>query len=122
MEPPVLIQIDDNPNCPPMDGLVFQPKTPPRAISHVRTMRHGAEIWCPITGIGESGMFCTAMTCLIEDSGDGACHLVFGGAWGLRLKADDCEWDLNDPDQWGEAYLLLSGDGNDLRFGATTSG
>jgi hypothetical protein len=121
MEPPVLIQIDSNPNCPAMDGLVFQPETPPRVISQVRTIRHGTEMWCKITGVGESGIPCSAMACLIQDSGDGACHLVFGGAWGLRLKAGDRDWDLDDPDQWGEAYLLLPGDGNDLQFASTAS-
>jgi hypothetical protein len=48
-------------------------------------------------------------------------HLVFGGAWGLRLKTGGPDWNLDDPDQWGEAYLLLGGDGSDLRFGSTSS-
>ena len=121
MEPPVLIQIDSNPNCPPMDGLVFQPQTPPRPISQVRTVRHGDEIWCNITGVEESGIACPALACLIEDSGDGACYLVFGGAWGLRLNAGDQDWDLADPGQWGEAYMLLPGDGSDLRFASAAA-
>jgi hypothetical protein len=61
------------------------------------------------------------MACLIEDSGDGACHLVFGGAWGLRLKTGGPDWNLDDPDQWGETYLLLGGDGSDLRFVSVSS-
>ena len=121
MELPVLIQIDSNPNCPPMAGLVFQPQTPARAISQIRTARKGTEMWCSVTGVGESGIPCPAMACLVEDSGDGACHLVFGGAWGLRLKTGDRDWDLNDPDQWGEPYLLLPGDASDLRFASTGS-
>ena len=116
MEPPVLIQVDPNPNCQPMDGLVFQPQTPARAILQIRTLRRGLELWCSITGVDDSGNPCPAMACLIEDSGDGACHLVFGGAWGLRLKTGNCDWDFNDPDQWGEPYLLLPGDPADLRF------
>jgi hypothetical protein len=93
MEPAVLIQIDSNPNCLPMDSLVFQPQTPPRAISEIRMKREGTEMWCSVTGVAESGNPCSAMACLIEDSGDGACHLVFGGAWGLRLKTGDRDWD-----------------------------
>ncbi|HKE21725.1 MAG TPA: hypothetical protein VKB88_04995 [Bryobacteraceae bacterium] len=50
-------------------------------------------MWCSVTGVAESGNPCSAMACLIEDSGDGACHLVFGGAWGLRLKTGDRDWD-----------------------------
>ena len=116
MEHQVFIQIDENPNCTPMDGLVFQPRTAPRAVAQVRTMRRGTEMWCEITGLTESGARCPAMACLIDDSGDGACYLVFGAAWGLRLNIGGRGWDLNDPDQWGEAYLLLPGDGSDLRF------
>jgi hypothetical protein len=116
MEPQVFIQIDENPNCARMDGLVFQPRTAPRAVSQVRTVRGGTEMWCEITGIGESGAECPAMACLIDDSGDGACYLIFGAAWGLRLNIGERGWDLNDPDQWGETYLLLPGDGSDLRF------
>ena len=116
MEPRVLIQIDENPNCAPMDGLVFQPRTTPRAVSQVRVARDGIEMWCDITGFSEPGAPCPAMACLIDDSGDGKCHLVFGGPWGLRLKTGDGGWDLNDPDQWSETYLVLPGDGEDVRF------
>ena len=118
MEAPVLIQIDENPNCALMDGLIFQPQTSSRPVAQVRPIRRGTEIWCDITGIDESGTLCAALACIIEDSGDGACHLVFGGAWGLRLKTSDRDWDLDDSEQWGEPYLLLPGDGGGDR-GAT---
>ena len=108
MEPIVLIQVDENPNCEAMDGLVFQPRTPPRPISQVRTLRNGTEVWCDISGVDGHGISSPAMACLIDDSGDGGCHLVFGGAWGLRLKAADGE-------EWGEAYLLLPSDENAVR-------
>jgi hypothetical protein len=114
----VLIQIDENPNCAPMDGLVFQPRMVPRPVSRVRTVHLGTETWCDITGLTESGAPTPAMACLIEDSGDGASYLVFGAAWGLRCKIGQCGWDLNDPDQWGEVYVLLPADGSDLHFAA----
>jgi hypothetical protein len=79
-------------------------------------MHDGVERWCDVTGVDESGILCPAMACLIEDSGDGACYLIVGGAWGLRLKADGGDWDLEDPAQWGEGYLLLSGDVGNLQF------
>lgn len=105
MEPIVLIQVDENPNCESMDGLVFQPRTPPRPVSQVRTLRKGMEVWCDITGVDEGGKACSAMACLIDDSGDGGCRLIFGGTWGLRLTTAE-------GDEWGEAYLLLpEGDG-----------
>jgi hypothetical protein len=118
MEAQVLIQVDENPNCAPMDGLVFQPRTAPRPVSRVRTLRLGTETWCDITGLTESGAPTAAMACLIDDSGDGASYLVFGSAWGLRFKIGQRGWNLDDPDQWGEAYLLLPADGSDLHFTA----
>jgi hypothetical protein len=108
MEPVVLIQVDENPNCESMDGLVFQSRTSPGPVSQVRTLRNGKEIWCDINGVDETGKPCPAMACLIDDSGDGACHLIFGGGWGLRLKTAEGE-------EWGEAYLLLPADGNTVR-------
>ena len=46
-------------------------------------------MWCEITGVAELGTPCPPMACLIDDSGDGACYLVFGAAWGLRLKTGE---------------------------------
>jgi hypothetical protein len=45
---------------------------------------------------------------LIDDSGDGACYLVVGGAWGLRFRSGGT--------QWGEPCLLLAADDADLQF------
>jgi hypothetical protein len=104
----VLIQIDENPNCAAWDGQVFQPRTPPREIDNVRSERDGTTVWCEITGLDDSGAVCPAMACIVDDSGDGSCYLVFGGEWGLRLK--------HESSTWGVPYMLLPGDGADLRF------
>lgn len=80
----------------------------PREISHVRSEREGKIVWCKITGLDEAELPCPAMACIVDDSGDGTCYLVFGGAWGLRLK--------DDSSTWGVPYMLLPGDGADLRF------
>jgi hypothetical protein len=107
---PVLIQIEENPNCAAWDGQVFQPRTSPREVSHVRVQRNGNPVWCEITGVEEGEQDCPAMACLVDDSGDGACFLVFGGSWGLRLK------DESKGEAWGEPYMLLPANGTDLRF------
>jgi len=54
----------------------------------------------------------------VEDSGDGACYLVIGGEWGLRLRPAGSaeEWDLANATQWGATYFLLAGDGGALRL------
>lgn len=97
---------------------MFQPRTPPVTVVQVRRDRNGREIWCSITGLDDGGRACPAVACLIDDSGEGGCQLVFGGEWGLRLKeaSSGHAWDVSDPDQWGEPYLMLSGDGADLKF------
>ena len=108
MHPPIFIQIDENPNCEAMDGLVFQPKAPPREVKRVRVARDGVSIWCDITGLDEDSEPCAAMASPIDDSGDGSCYLITGGAWGLRLRTESGEF--------GEPYMVLGGDGKDLEF------
>src|SRR5258708_2132981 len=113
-QPVVFLQIDENPNCPAFDGQVFQPKTPARPIVQVRLERNGSVEWWDITGLDEHTPS-PAMACLIDDSGDGACLLVFGGSWGLRFKKPFTgSWDLNDHSQWGSGLLLLARDGSDV--------
>jgi hypothetical protein len=115
---PVYLQIPENPNCEAMDGQVFQCRTAPRIVTHVFCEWRGGMGWRPITGIAEEGTPCAATACIVEDSGEGACYLVVGGEWGLRLKAPDAGdvWDVADAGQWGEPYLLLGGDSANLRF------
>jgi len=115
---PVFIQVPENPNCAALDGQVFQCRTPPSPVTQVRIERNGCNDWCDITGIDVTGNPCPATACLIEDSGEGACYLVIGGAWGVRLRRASVAtaWSLADDEQWGESLFLLGGDGADLRF------
>jgi hypothetical protein len=108
MEPPIFIQIDENPNCPAMDGQVFQPKAPGRHVKRVRVSRDGTAVWCEIAGVDEGGVPCPAIASPIDDSGDGHCYLITGGAWGLKLTSATGDF--------GEPYLVLGGDGADLEF------
>jgi hypothetical protein len=116
--PSVFLQIDENPNCASLDGLVFQPRSVPKALAQVRCARNGTEDWYEVAGLEADAEVCPAMACLIDDSGDGACYLVFGGGWGLRFRPVQSAdaWDIESPAQWGEPYLLLPADGSDLRF------
>ena len=103
---PVFIQVPENPNCAALDGQVFQCRTPPRPVTQVRIEHDGRHDWCDITGIDETGDPCPATACLIEDSGEGTCYLVIGGAWGVRLKRASvvAAWSLADDEQWGECF------------------
>ena len=115
---PVLLQIPENPNCEAMDAQVFQCRSATRAVTHLLCDRSGGMEWCPVTGIDEGGAPTVATACLVEDSGDGACYLVVGGEWGLRLRPENgsSAWDLEDGTQWGATYFLLPGDGTSVRF------
>jgi hypothetical protein len=117
---PVLLQIPENPNCDAMDAQVFQCRSASRPVGELLCERAGALEWCPVSGIDEGGVVCPATACLVEDSGDGACFLVVGGEWGLRLRPANspAAWNLADPAQWGVPYFLIAGDGSSVRFAA----
>ena len=114
----VFIQIPENPNCAAVDGQVFQCRSRQQPVTQVRLERDGDNCWCDITGIDGQGEPCPATACLIEDSGEGACYLIVGGDWGVRLKrsSDATAWSLENDQQWGESLLLVGGDDADLRF------
>ena len=110
----MFLRVEENPNCEAVEGRVFTERSAPQPVREVLRIRSGQEVWCPITG-WESG---PALACKVDDSGEGSCYLIYGGPGGLRLKEPSCEhaWSLDDPHQWGEAFLLLPPDGADLRF------
>jgi hypothetical protein len=60
---------------------------------------------------------CQAFGQLVEDSGSGLAHLVYGGIYGLRFKPATMEepWSLASSHQWGETHLSLSSE-RDLRY------
>ena len=60
---------------------------------------------------------CQAHAQLVEDSGAGLTHLVYGGLYGLRFRPIDIEepWSLESQHQWGDTYLSLASE-RDLRY------
>ena len=97
----------------PMDlNRVFDLLSEPRTVSRVFTVDPKEEDrWCAVTGWGDEGP-CPARAVLAEDSGDGVILLLFGGEHGIRLKPAESqeEWDLDNPNQWGEPCLMLDKD------------
>src|SRR5262249_21427616 len=114
---PMLLNIDDNPNCGLMEPRVFQERSDPRPLTHVLRQRGDVEVWCPIVS-WEEGNPTSALARKVDDSGEGTCYLVYGGRCGIRLKDPSCHdaWSIQDPHQWGEPFLLLPANGADLRF------
>jgi hypothetical protein len=114
----VFLRFEENPNTGFVDDRVFQERSESRTVTHVLRRRGGKDVWCPVVGLNNVGVPEPALACKVEDSGEGICTLVYGGLWGVRLKDPSCQdpWSVDDPHQWGEAFLLLPGDGADLKF------
>jgi hypothetical protein len=118
----MFLSTDENPNCGVMEPRVFQERSEPRSVAQVLRQRGDKEVWCDIVALKADGNPATAQARKVDDSGEGTCYLVYGDRWGIRLKDPHCQdpWSLEDPHQWGEAFLLLPADGTDLRFLTTT--
>src|SRR5689334_5356072 len=102
----MFLRFEENPNTGFVDDRVFQERSEPREVTHVLRAINGIETWCPVVGLNNAGQPQPALACKVEDSGEGMCILIYGGMWGLRLKAPSCneEWSLEDEHQWGEAF------------------
>ncbi len=114
----MFLRFEENPNTGFVDDRVFQERSESKPITQVLRMRGGREVWCSVTGLDAKGKPIPAFARKVEDSGEGMCYLVYGGSWGLRLKDPSCSdaWSLEDSHQWGEPFLLLPGDGADLKL------
>ncbi len=107
----VIVEISKNPNCAAVDARVFHELEPPRRVRQVRLERHPRQPrWYDVSGWTVTGRPRPAIIQKVDDSGEGVAFLVYGGDAGLRLKpaGQDAPWRLDDPEQWGEPYLLVS--------------
>jgi hypothetical protein len=114
------VEVETNPNCEGSFFIRFREQGPARLVGQVRICdRIATGEWYAVTGLaGEipDGL-CPAYAQPVEDSGAGLVYVVWGGVWGIRLKSIESgrPWRLDDPQQWGEPYLLL-GEARDIRF------
>jgi hypothetical protein len=103
------LDIEPNDNLPEGGMATFKETGPGRDIQSVRLWRAGAWQWCAVTGWSASGAVPARFT-PIEESGDGPARLITGGEHGVRLAAlpasGQVRWDLADPLQWSEAFLI----------------
>jgi hypothetical protein len=116
----MIVEVEANDNC--TDGFFarFKEAGPARPVVQVRLYdRNPAGEWYWVTGWSDSAQTpaCQAYGQLVEDSGSGLAHLVYGGIYGLRFKpvAVDEPWSLESTNQWGETHLSLSSE-RDLRY------
>jgi hypothetical protein len=107
------VEVEPNDNMPMMAQQVYKNIGVPFPVSHVRIYEGepGGQL-CAITGWSsdDGGSPTAAYAVRIEDSSEGQAYLVYGGDYGVRLKAADSDeaWDTSSMDQWGETHLVLS--------------
>ena len=116
----MIVEVEPSANCDASIFARFKETGPARTVSQVRLYdRNPAGEWYWVTGWNDNKETptCTAYAQLVEDSGAGLAHLVYGGIYGLRFKPVNVDepWSLASPNQWGEAYLSLSSE-RDLRY------
>jgi hypothetical protein len=116
----MIIEVESNDNWETSLFLRFKEVSQARPVLQVRLYdRNPVGEWYWVTGWSDNSAMpaCPAYAQVVEDSGSGLAHLVYGGLYGLRFKPIDVvePWDLASQHQWGEAYLLLASD-RDLRY------
>ena len=116
----MVIEIEPNANCSEAEMKVFQEMGPAVVVREICYYRKGPKPqWCAITGwsIEDGGKPCPALAQKIGDSGDGEAILIYGGNGGLRLSFSHniAPWSLDDPNQWGEPYLVYSNE-HDIHY------
>lgn len=112
------VQVESNPNCPMSAQQVYKNITEPHAVAAVRLFEGEPEgRLFDITGWSEFEGAIPAYAVKVEDSSSGSSWLVYGGDWGLRLRPTESmeDWNLEDPDQYGETHLVLA-DEDDIMF------
>ena len=117
----MIVEVESNDNCEASVFARFKETAAPRPVVQVRLYEHNpAGEWFWVTGWSDDQItpVCPAYAQLVEDSGAGLAHLVYGGIYGLRFKpvTIDEPWSLDSPHQFGDTYLSLASD-RDLRYG-----
>ncbi len=105
----ITVEVEASDNCPYSLMRGFDAREEPRPVSRVKALGpDGAENIYEVTGWSQDRPV-PAYAAIVEDSGDGTALLVYGGSEGVRLRPDNSseEWSLDDPNQWGDAVLLL---------------
>ena len=116
----MIVDVESNENCEASVFARFKEIGPARPVLQVRLYdRNPTGEWYWVIGWRDDKQMpaCSAYAQLVEDSGAGMTHLVYGGVYGLRFRPLENEepWSLENSHQWGESYLSLASD-RDLRY------
>lgn len=103
------IEVQANPNCQATEEFVFNELSPPAKISGIKISEEGQDALCDVVGVEPDGCFVDAFAAKITDSGSGFAYMIFGGAWGVRMRPRAYSheaWDLSNTRQWGEPFKI----------------
>lgn len=112
----VVIEVEENANCEPMDMRVFHDLEPAKALLKVRLEKQLGEYgWYEVVSWDKHHKPGPARVQKVDDSGDGVAYLISGSDYGVRLRPEEepKDWKLDEATQWGEPLLLL-GDPEDF--------
>ena len=117
----MIVEVESNENCQASFFARFKEIAAARPVAQVRLYDHNpAGAWYWVTGWSDNAATpaCQAYVQLVEDSGSGLAHVVYGGLYGLRFKPIQVDepWSLNSLHQWGDTHLSLASE-RDLRYG-----
>ena len=122
----IYLEVEENDNCEYMPLQLYEGHREPVPIGRVRIldMDHPEGVY-EVTGwdsggdLSSKGSPVPALYVPISDSGQARAHLVYGGDYGIRFRpaGSGGDWDLDDPGQWGEPYVILTDDSDILPFG-----
>jgi hypothetical protein len=103
------IEIEESPNCPGSDQFIFKELGTPKPVEAIRAEVHGHEVLCEVVAVGRGGDWFAAQCVKIADSSEGHAFLIYGGAWGIRLRPEylrNESWDFKAKGQWGEPFKI----------------
>lgn len=88
-----------------------------RPVEGLLVADRGQEVPHDVVGVSATGEFIEARCVKIADSGAGYAYLIYGGAWGIRLRktSPNEPWDFKNTRQWGEAFKIY-GSEEDIIF------
>jgi hypothetical protein len=114
----MFLVVEENPNCAAEERVLAESGPHKDVLEVEATSPQRKEAWWMVTGVDEGGKFIPAKCVRVDDSADGTAWLVYGGAWGLRMKAtgDSSAWSLDDKNQWGLPLLVLDSSGSSIKF------
>ena len=112
----IYLEVEENANCEYMPLMLYEAHADAVPVARVMLDEPGRPPGIyRVTGWSSAGggSACAAMYAPVSDSGQAVAHLIYGGDWGIRLKPDasGAAWDLADPEQFGEPYLMLMDEG-----------